>query len=75
MLWRRRGLVEPFAHDDELREQGRRVHDRLGESQRWCEWVLREDGARVEMVLWLCFSGAAREFVTGQKEKTGPRTA
>ena len=75
MLWRRRSLVEPFAHDDEFREQGGRVHDRLGEGQRWRERVLREDGAWVEVVLWLGFSGAAWEFVTGRKEKTGPRTA
>ena len=67
--------MEPLAHDDEFCEQGRRVHDCLCEGQRWGEWVLREKDARIEMVLWLCFSGAAQGFMTGRKEKTGPRTA
>lgn len=51
------------------------MHDRLGEGQRWRERVLREEGAWIEMVLWFCFPGTAREVITGRREKTGPRTA
>ena len=51
------------------------MHDHLREGQRRRERVLLEDDAWIEMVLWLCFSGAGRGFMTGRKEKTGPRTA
>ena len=51
------------------------MHNRLREGRRREEWVLREKGAWIEMVLWLRFSGAVQTSVTESKERTGPRTA